>query len=191
MIEPRIASFNFRFVRWRCRLTVCSNASSLSVSSRRESRQCANFPPTRRSKYAVSSDFLRRVGIPGIWRSALGQEMRIVSLIDEEDSSSASCAISGSGKRGVGVHSGTDHIRKALRKPRFPLRWVRRRRCLRLRPGKKPLPSNGTTHLGKQARHGGATGATGDPARERGLLRARDHDYRSRRALPSHASLPR
>lgn len=33
--------------------------------------------------------------------------MPIVSLIDEEMSSSASCAISGSGKRGC-VHSGTD-----------------------------------------------------------------------------------
>ena len=28
-------------------------------------------------------------------------------------------------------------IRKALRKPRFPLRWVHRRRCIRLRPGKR------------------------------------------------------
>ena len=34
-------------------------------------------------------------------------------------------------------------IRKALRKPGFPLRWVRRTRFLRLRPGKKPLPSKG------------------------------------------------
>ena len=39
------------------------------------------------------------------------------------------------------VSHGASRIRKALRKPGFPLRWVRRRRFLRLRPGKKHLPS--------------------------------------------------
>ena len=67
-----------------------------------------------------------------------------------EDGADDRCLPTNSGVCAAGVASSPTaaqsprrcRIRKALRKPRFPLRWVRRRRFLRLRPGKSPLPSN-------------------------------------------------